>query len=507
MMTWGDYLWMASYGLVVLGLSAFGIHRYVMVYLFLKHSKNKPVPKARFERLPVVTVQLPVFNEQHVVTRLIESVARLDYPKELLQIQMLDDSTDETAGISRQKVEELKAMGFDAEFIHRVDRTGFKAGALENGMKTAKGDFIFILDADFIPPPDILHKMIHFFTDEKIGMIQTRWGHINRGYSLLTRIQAMFLDGHLMVEQSARSRAGRFINFNGTAGIWRKSCIVDAGGWQHDTLTEDLDLSYRAQLKGWRFHFLNDVVTPAELPVDMNGFKSQQHRWTKGSIQTCKKLIGPLWRSNIPLILKLEGTVHLASNFAYLLLIFLCFLVFPGAGEAVTLGGWRLWILDVPVFLATSLSVGAFYLVAQRAVHPKKWWQEILYLPCLLALGVGMSINNGKAVLEALLNQESGFVRTPKYGIERRGQSWRKAKYSAGKSLAVAVEVLFALYFVYAVIYAAAVGYWSSVPFLAMFSCGFWYAAIGSILQMLPNDWFTPSNDEPNGNPDPAVSA
>ncbi|MGI8603347.1 MAG: cellulose synthase family protein [Verrucomicrobiales bacterium] len=492
-MDWSDYLWIASYLIVVLGLSAFGIHRYAMVYLFLKNSRHKPRPRALFQELPTVTVQLPVFNEQHVVGRLIDAVAKLDYPRHLLQIQLLDDSTDETIQISRQKVASLQAAGLNADLIQRTDRSGFKAGALENGLRTAIGEFVFILDADFIPPPDILHQMIHFFTDEKIGMIQTRWGHINRGYSLLTRIQAMFLDGHLMVEQTARSRAGRFINFNGTAGIWRKSCIIDAGGWQHDTLTEDLDLSYRAQMKGWKFVFLNDVVTPAELPVDMNGFKSQQHRWTKGSIQTCKKLIGPLWRSDLPFVIKLEGSVHLCSNFAYLLLIFLCFLVFPGSGDAVTLGGWRRWLLDVPVFFATTISVGAFYLVSQQAVHPKKWWQEIVFLPCLLALGVGMSINNGKAVIEALFNHKSGFVRTPKYGIEGKGQSWRTAKYSAGKSVAVILEVAFALYFGCAVLFAIQNALWGTVPFLLMFTAGFWYAAGGSISQMLPAPRPTPA--------------
>jgi cellulose synthase/poly-beta-1,6-N-acetylglucosamine synthase-like glycosyltransferase len=485
-MHWPDYLWIVSYVFVVLGLSAFGIHRYAMVYLFLKNSRRKPQPRAEFGELPTVTVQLPVFNEQRVVARLLDAVARLDYPRHLLQVQLLDDSTDETIAISRQKIGELQAAGIDAELIHRRQRAGYKAGALENGLLTAKGQFIFILDADFIPPPGILHKMIHFFTDEKIGMIQTRWGHINRGYSLLTRVQAMFLDGHLMVEQTARSRAGRFMSFNGTAGIWRKSCIVEAGGWQHDTLTEDLDLSYRAQMKSWKFIFLNDVVTPAELPIDMNGFKSQQHRWTKGSIQTCKKLIGPLWRSDLPFIVKLEGSIHLCSNFAYLLLACLCFLVFPGAGEAVTLGGWRCWILDIPVFFATSISVGAFYLVSQRAIHRKKWWQEIIFLPCLLALGVGMSINNGKAVIEALFNRQSGFIRTPKYGIEGKRRGGGGGGYVGRRSLADLLEVVVGFYFTYAVVFAAHNGYWGTIPFLVMFAAGFWYAATGSIIQSFP---------------------
>jgi len=491
----GNTIWTICYFIVLFGLSLYGLHRYVIVYLFLKNRNRPPQPRAAFESLPPITVQLPIFNELYVVERLLNSVAALDYPRDLLQVQGLDDSTDETTEIAAQRVAELKATGLDIELVHRRDRTGFKAGALEAGLKTCKGEFVLILDADFVPARDMLRKTVHYFTDPKIGMIQTRWGHLNRTYSVLTRVQAMFLDGHLLLEQTARSRAGRFINFNGTAGIWRKACIVSAGGWQHDTLTEDLDLSYRAQMKGWKFIFLNDVVTPAELPVDMNGFKSQQHRWTKGSIQTCKKLIGPLWRSDLPFIIKLEGTIHLSSNFAYLLLIFLCFLVFPGAGDSVTLDGWRRWILDVPVFLATTLSVGAFYLVSQRAVHPKKWWQEIFYLPFLLALGVGMSINNGKAVLEALFNQQSSFVRTPKYGIQRRGEPWRKAKYSAGKSFAVLLEVVFALYFSYGVLFAVTFHYWSTIPFLFMFAAGFWYAALGSLTQMLPPAWFREEND------------
>lgn len=493
-MDWVDTLWVISYLIVVLGLSGYGIHRYVMVYLFCKHAKDVPKPVGHFEELPVVTVQLPIYNELHVVERLVRSVAELDYPKEKLHIQVLDDSTDETKEICETEVKRLQDLGFDAELIHRVDRTGFKAGALENGMPEAKGDFVFILDADFVPPANVLHDMIHYFTDEKIGLIQTRWGHINREYSLLTRIQAMFLDGHLIVEQTARSRSGRFFNFNGTAGIWRKSCIEDAGGWQHDTLTEDLDLSYRAQMKGWKFIFLKDVVTPAELPVDMNGFKSQQHRWTKGSIQTCKKLLKTVWQSKQPLIIKLEATAHLTSNFAYLLLIFLCFLIYPGSSpDGLEFGGYRFFILDLPVFMIASVSVGAFYICSQRAVYPKNWLKEVLLLPFLLALGIGMSINNGKAVLEALFNMESPFVRTPKYGIEQNGQTWRKSSYSAMKSLALVFELLLALYFTYLTMFAVAADIWSSVPFMILFMFGFWYVAIGSLMQLFPPSWFSSS--------------
>src|SRR6059058_380300 len=317
-------IWTICYMSVLIGLSAYGIHRYVIIYLFLKHRKRAVLPADHFEQLPKVTMQLPIFNEVYVVERLLRSVSEIDYPRDLLQIQVLDDSTDDTRELTASCVAKLQARGFNVELIHRTDRTGFKAGALETGLASTDSDFVCILDADFVPRRDLLRRTIHFFTDAQVGMIQTRWGHLNRGYSLLTRVQAMFLDGHLLLEQTARSRSGRFFNFNGTAGLWRKSCIVDAGGWQHDTLTEDLDLSYRAQLNGWRFIFLADLVTPAELPVDMNGFKSQQHRWTKGSIQTCLKLLPEVWKADLPLVVKLEATAHLTSNYAYLLLFCLC---------------------------------------------------------------------------------------------------------------------------------------------------------------------------------------
>ena len=325
----GHIIWTVCYMSVLIGLSAYGIHRYFIIYLYLKNRKRPPVPAGKFEQLPKVTVQLPIFNEVYVAERLLRSVSELDYPQQLLQIQVLDDSTDDTREIVSSCADKLRQRGFNVQCIHRVARTGFKAGALAAGLEAAEGEFLCILDADFVPQPDLLKRTIHFFTDPKIGMIQTRWGHLNRGYSLLTRMQAIFLDGHLLLEQTARSRSGRFFNFNGTAGLWRRSCIEQSGGWQYDTLCEDLDLSYRAQLAGWKFIYLSDVVTPAELPVDMNGFKSQQHRWTKGSIQTCKKLLPTIWRSQLPFPIKLEATGHLMSNFAYLLLAFLCVLLHP----------------------------------------------------------------------------------------------------------------------------------------------------------------------------------
>jgi cellulose synthase/poly-beta-1,6-N-acetylglucosamine synthase-like glycosyltransferase len=477
-----DVIWTICYLSVVLGLSAYGLHRYFIVYLFLKNRRRIPQPSAAFAELPVVTVQLPIFNEIYVVERLLKSVSELDYPRDRLQIQVLDDSTDETQEMTSSCVRRLSSEGFDVELIHRVNRVGYKAGALEQGLATARGEFICILDADFVPQPGLLKSTVHFFTDPKIGMIQTRWGHLNRGYSLLTRVQAMFLDGHLLLEQVARSRSGRFFNFNGTAGLWRKSCIQQSGGWQHDTLTEDLDLSYRAQLEGWKFVFLTDVVTPAELPVDMNGFKSQQHRWTKGSIQTCKKLLPRIWRSRLPLPIKIEATGHLVSNFAYLLLACLCVLLHPSAGGPQS--GWlRVFLLDVPIFLTASLSVAVFYVCAQRELYPRTWMKEILLLPALIALGVGLSINNARAVLEAVFNHHSEFKRTPKYGIEKKSQSWRSCRYMPLRSLLPLVEIAFAIYFSYFVWFAFRHEQYFTLPFLIMFQCGFLYVALSSMAQ------------------------
>jgi cellulose synthase/poly-beta-1,6-N-acetylglucosamine synthase-like glycosyltransferase len=496
-------LWYASYLVVLIGLAGYGFHRLCIVYLYAKHARNKPVPKEHFRELPLVTVQLPVFNEMHVVDRLLDSVAKLDYPQDKLQIQVLDDSTDETTEICRLGVERLRAQGFDAELIHRTDRTGFKAGALEHGTRFAKGEYLFILDADFVPHADVLQKTIHYFTDDKIGLIQTRWGHLNRTFNVLTRIQAMFLDGHLELEQTARNRSGRFFTFNGTAGIWRKSCIADAGGWEHDTLTEDMDLSYRAQLKGWRFIFLNDVETPAELPVDMDGFKSQQHRWTKGSIQVCKKVLPAIWKAKVPLYVKMEATAHLTSNFAYLMLICLCFLIYPNQHTRQNLGEIGYYLVNGTIFFFASVSVIVFYVTAQKALRPKTWWKELPYLPLLLALGIGMSINNAKAVIEAIFNHQSAFVRTPKYGIDQKPKAdWKKSSYKAMKTLTPVVELLFGFFFLFVVVEAAMQGRWSSAILLLPFPIGFFYTSCSSMARLLPSgrvaldSAVTPSKDK-----------
>ncbi len=469
-----DILWTSAYLAVLAGLSIYGLHRYAIIHFFLKNRKAGAQPAARFGKLPRVTVQLPVFNEYHVVERLLEAVAAIEYPRDLLDIQVLDDSTDATLDLCRRRVAELKSRGLDIELVHRTDRAGYKAGALENGLRFAKGEFVFILDADFVPPPDIIERLIHHFTDSRIGMVQARWGHLNSGSSLLTRLQSMFLDGHLLLEQTARCRSGRFFNFNGTAGIWRRRCIEDAGGWQHDTLTEDLDLSYRAQLRGWRFVFLPDVVVPAELPEDIDGFKSQQHRWTKGSIQTCLKLLPAIWRSRIPLPLKFEASIHLTSNFGYLLLVLLCLLVLPQS-RAET-GAWRTLLVDLPIFFATTVSIVAFYVVSMRHLDPRGWVRNLIYVPGLLALAIGMSVNNARGVLEAVLGKQSEFTRTPKRGASADSPR-RAVKYVPPRTWVPVVEAFFAAYFLVCLADAAQSGRWTSVPFLLLFVGGFVYVA------------------------------
>src|SRR6267142_5029075 len=310
-MTRVEVFFLATYFLVLLVLSVYGSHRYVMAYLYYKYKGNLPAPRRKFERLPRVTIQLPVFNEMYVVERLIDAVARIDYPRDLLEIQVLDDSTDETQGIARSRVAWLKEQGVDITYVHRENRQGFKAGALQEGLARARGELVAVFDADFVPARDFLRRSVHFFTDDRIGMVQVRWEHLNREYSHLTQAQAIFLDGHFVIEHTARNRSGRFFNFNGTAGVWRRATIESAGGWQHDTLTEDLDLSYRAQLAGWRFVFDAEVIAPAELPADIEALKSQQRRWAKGSIQTARKLLPELLAAPLPLRVKLEGLLHL----------------------------------------------------------------------------------------------------------------------------------------------------------------------------------------------------
>lgn len=485
-------LWLIAYTLVLIGLAGYGFHRLMTIFLYWKHSKDIPQPKRLFDEqeLPKVTIQLPVFNEMYCVERLISCVEKIDYPKDKLEIQLLDDSTDATTEICYAEAERLRQQGFDAICLHRTDRTGFKAGALELATKVAKGDFLFILDADFVPNEDVLRKTMHFFSDEKIGLVQTCWGHLNWDSNILTRVQAIFLDGHFQLEQTSRNRSGRFFTFNGTAGIWRKSTIEEAGGWEHDTLTEDMDLSYRAQMKGWQFVFLRDVVTPAELPMDMDGFKAQQHRWSKGSIQVCQKMLFTIWKSSAPLKAKMEATAHLTANYSYLLLIILCFLLYPVAvgGAIEGLNSEAFKIANAVLFFFASICVCIFYVVAQMIANPKCWWKRVIYLPILLALGIGMAVNNAKAVIEAIFGHQSSFVRTPKFGVNQGDKMVvvrKKTNYKAIKSIMVPVlELGFGAFFLYIIAQAFLAGRYGSVALLLPFM-GFFYTSFSSLGRIL----------------------
>ncbi|MCS6912050.1 MAG: glycosyltransferase family 2 protein [Myxococcales bacterium] len=480
-----ESLLIGAYLTVFVMLALYGFHRSQLVYLYYRYRGNRPEPRARLTKLPPVTVQLPLFNEMYVAQRLLEAVASIRYPRELLEIQVLDDSTDETQEICRRKVAELCARGIDAKYIHRTERTGFKAGALANGLRQARGEFILVFDADFLPPPDILEQTIHFFSDPRVGMVQVRWEHINRNYSMLTELQALMLDGHFVIEHTARHRSGRFFNFNGTAGIWRRSAIEDAGGWEHDTLTEDMDLSYRAQLRGWQFVYLPDVVSPAELPVEMNSFKSQQFRWAKGSIQVAKKLLPTILRARgVPFRVKLEAFFHLTNNFAYPLLLLLSVLLLPNL-LVRTHHGWReVLLIDLPLFVGTTLSISAFYITSQREIDRRGWPRMLKRLPLMMSLGIGLCINQTRAVLEALLARHSGeFVRTPKHGIRERIETWTQKKYRAARTLIPAAEVLCAVYFAVAMALAARAGHYLSMPFLLLFFIGFAYVGVLSLFQ------------------------
>ncbi len=464
-------------------LAIFGLHRYIMVFLYWRHRDNRALPRAWSGDLPRVTIQLPLYNEMYVVERLLESVTKIRYPRELLEIQVLDDSTDETVSIARAACDRYRAEGFDIHHLHRQDRTGFKAGALEAGMKVAKGAFIAIFDADFVAPPEFLETTLGHFQDAQVGMVQARWDHINRDYSLLTQVQSILLDGHFILEHGGRNRARRFFNFNGTAGVWRREVIGDAGGWQHDTLTEDLDLSYRAQMKGWRFVFVQDVLCPAEIPVEMNAFKSQQHRWAKGSAQTCKKLLPRILASSLPLPIKVEATFHLTANLAYPLMILLSLLMFPAMVIRYNMGWTEMLLIDVPLFMGATMSVCSFYLVSQKEVFGAAWGSRVKYLPAVLSVGIGISLNNAKAVLEALFGVETEFTRTPKLGVEGQTDDWKQKRYRGTVNFVPYLELALGCWFTVMAWYAASNAIFGTLPFILVFQAGFLYTGALSLFQ------------------------
>lgn len=478
-----SWIWFAY--LAVLGLlGIYAAHRLYLIGAYLRRPKEQtdPPPSPLPRVLPTVTVQLPLFNERFVAERLIDAVAALDWPIDKLEIQVLDDSTDDTAQICRARCEHWRARGHRIEHLHRTDRSGFKAGALQAGLERARGELVLVLDADFLPPPQLLKQTVGHFSDPEVGMVQARWEHLNRDHSTLTRVQALLLDGHFVVEQSVRARTGKFFNFNGTAGVWRREAVESAGGWHCDTLTEDLDLSYRALLEGWRFVYLLGQAAPAELPVDMNSFKSQQYRWAKGSVQVARKLLPKVMRAPLPRSVKIEAFFHLTQNVPYaitLLLVLLCapalLLVAERPGDS--------WLLALPLLVGSVGTLAAYCATSQRALPSRDSLARTLArLPALIAITAGISVSQTRAVIEGAFGHESEFVRTPKHGVIG-GAAGKKARrrYRGLRSLTPIAEIALAIYFAFSVWYAVVLERVIAIPILAVFAIGFAYVGMRSI--------------------------
>ena len=478
-----DLAIMIPYFIVLVILAAYGMHRYYLVYCYFKNRHNVPGPPPPMAEWPKVTIQLPIYNERYVIERLVDAVARFDYPHELLDIQVLDDSTDETVEVARTCVERYQALGLPIHYLHRNDRTGYKAGALAAGLETAKGEFVAIFDADFLPAADFLRRTIPYFFDPKTAMVQTRWTYLNRHYSFLTEVETILLDGHFVMEHGARSRSGDFFNFNGTAGVWRRCVIDDAGGWQHDTLTEDTDLSYRAQLRGWKFLYLPDIECASELPVEMNAFKSQQARWAKGLMQTAKKILPRVLRSSEPTHVKAEAVFHLTANISYPFMVILSTLLLPAMIVRFYQGWFQMLFIDLPLFIASSCSISGFYLASQRALYPNTWKRSIVYMPFVMAVGIGLSVRNAKAVLEAIFGVKSEFARTPKFNIDGQSGTWKKKLYRNRAGWMPYLEIALGLYFAGTIVYAIQNENYATTPFLFLFVWGFLYTGVMSVAQ------------------------
>ena len=474
------------YFLVLLVLCSYGMHRAHLVLLLLRNrSKVKQTLQAYSlpADLPRVTIQLPLYNEATVVERLLDAVAGIEYPRELLDVQVLDDSNDETRLLASRKVLQLQSQGLNIEHIRRPDRVGYKAGALDYGLRTSRGELVAIFDADFIPQPEFLMKIVGHFQDPKVAMVQTRWAHLNREHSLLTRAQALLLDGHHMVENQARFASNRLFNFAGTGGIWRKEVIADAGGWQHDTLTEDLDLSYRAQLRGWKFIYRPDITTPSELPEDVSALRAQQYRWAKGTIQCARKLLRRVWTSDLTLSQRVEAVFHFTPHFAYPLMMLLSVLVLP-AVLLIPAGSIRTMLLiDLPLCLGATGSMTLYFALAERQ-QGRSAWQAVAMVPTLIALGAGLSPLITKAVYQGMRQMAGEFVRTPK-----RGEG--VARYRQRVQLPWTELVLGAISAM-ATLAAIQTEHWFAVPFTGLFAVGYCYVAT----QLMTEQW-SQRNDVP----------
>ncbi len=471
------------YLFVVGSMFLYGIDFIYMTYLSWKHSRPDPSPKLPDE-LPRVTIQLPIYNEMYVAERLVEAAARIDYPPHLLEIQVLDDSTDETGPLLEAAVKRIRARGLNIYRLHRSDRRGYKAGALARGVEIAQGEFLAVFDADFVPPADFLMKTIPYFQDPKVAFVQTRWGHLNQGYSLLTRLQSLAIDAHFMIEQFARSRSGYWFNFNGTAGIWRKKAISEAGGWKADTLTEDLDLSYRTFFKGWRAVYLRDTQVPAELPVSMSGFRRQQQRWARGSLECSIKYVPRVWKAPVPFATRAVATFHLTGYCVHLLQFALCFL-YPLVVYLTRFypGLTGLWGVAL-VFNLTAFAPTIFFLSAQMQLGRKfiNLVPEILFLNIA---GSGMMVNTAWAALQIIMHRSAAFERTPKFGVEKRKLDWASRRYQLRFDPIVFFEFGLGFLNVFTVWLAAASHNWGIVFYAFLYAFGLIYVAGLSVAQTL----------------------
>ncbi len=471
------YIVFGIYIVALTYIAAFCLMQFHLLFKYYKHDKVVDSVEMGSGEYPFVTVQLPIFNEMYVVERLIDNIVKFDYPKDRYEIRVLDDSTDETVEITARKVEEYKAKGFDIVQVTREDRKGYKAGALKEDMKHAKGEFFAIFDADFMPDPDFLMRTIPHFANPEIGVVQTRWGHINEDYSIITRLQAFQLNVHFTVEQVGRENGNYFLQFNGTGGVWRKQTIEDAGGWEADTLTEDLDLSVRAQLKGYKIYYLENTVSPAELPAEMNGLKSQQHRWMKGGAETAKKLLPTVWKADLSFVKKFHATLHLLSSS-----IFLCVFIVGVFSVPVLflMEGVNFPMKYFAIFLTSMLSIMAVYYVGnvKGAWAGEKFGKNllkfVLLFPVFLALSMGLSLHNSIAVLQGYRGKKSAFIRTPKFNLNTIADKMNKKNYLAKKiPFTTILEGVLCLYFILAIVQGVLTGNMSFILFHILLAVGY----------------------------------
>ena len=471
-MVW-QILLLIIYNLALSVVFIFSLGQVYLIFSYLKSKREKVRLPQTSNELPMITIQLPLYNELYVVERLIDAVCALAYPLSKIEIQVLDDSKDEALALSKKIIEQKKALGFDIVHITREQNTGYKAGALQSGLHLAKGEFIAVFDADFLPEPDFIMQLIHYFNQADIGMVQSKWGHINQNYSLLTQLQGFGLDGHFTIEQSGRNKADLFINFNGTAGIWRKSCIEDAGGWQHDTLTEDLDLSYRAQLKGWQFKYVEHVVCPAELPVEINAFRSQQHRWTKGAVETAQKLFAQMWHTHIPIKKKIFAAFHLLNAYIFLLVFVTSVLSVPILIIKKQGGISEIYFQWMNLSLLGLVIVFMFYLVSFTA-NKKNLLEFLKLFPLFLSFSMALSFHNSLAVLEGIFGKKSAFIRTPKFNITQKKQDFKSnIYYNHRLSKTFFIEMFLAFYFLAGVVLAFYFKDFGLMPFHLFLCIGF----------------------------------